>query len=58
MGRGYARLLIREPQIALSMIRTGVNRLMHCGFEQGIEFEADARAVCRGLTEFRTAVIA
>jgi 2-(1,2-epoxy-1,2-dihydrophenyl)acetyl-CoA isomerase len=54
----YARMLASKPPIALSMIKTGMNRLMHGGFEEGLEFEADAQAVCLGSKDFRTAMIA
>ena len=54
----YARMLAAKPPIALSMIKTGMNRLMHAGFEEGLEFEADAQAVCLGSSDFRTAMIA
>jgi len=54
----YARILASKPPIALSMIKTGMNRLMHGGFEEGLEFEAEAQAVCLGSKDFRTAMIA
>lgn len=54
----YARLLASKPPIALSMIKTGMNRLMHTGFEEGLEFEADAQALCLGSADFRRAMIA
>jgi 2-(1,2-epoxy-1,2-dihydrophenyl)acetyl-CoA isomerase len=54
----YARVLASKPPIALSMIKTGMNRLMDAGFEEGLEFEADAQAVCLGSKDFRTAMIA
>jgi 2-(1,2-epoxy-1,2-dihydrophenyl)acetyl-CoA isomerase len=54
----YARVLAAKPPIALSMIKTGMNRLMAAGFEEGLEFEADAQAVCLGSKDFRTAMIA
>ena len=54
----YARMLAAKPPIALSMIKTGMNRLMHGGFEEGLEFEADAQALCLGSSDFRTAMIA
>jgi 2-(1,2-epoxy-1,2-dihydrophenyl)acetyl-CoA isomerase len=54
----YARMLARKPPIALSMIKTGMNRLMHESFEMGLEFEADAQATCLGSEDFRTAMIA
>jgi hypothetical protein len=40
------------------MIKTGMNRLMDAGFEEGLEFEANAQAVCLGSDDFRTAMIA
>ena len=40
------------------MIKPGMNRLMDAGFEEGLEFEADAQAVCLGSADFRTAMIA
>ena len=40
------------------MIKTGMNRLMDAGFEEGLEFEADAQAVCLGSADFRTAMVA
>lgn len=54
----YARVLASKPPIALSMIKTGMNRLMAGGFEEGLEFEADAQAVCLGSEDFRRAMIA
>lgn len=54
----YARVLAAKPPIALSMIKTGMNRLMDAGFEEGLEFEADAQSVCLGSKDFRTAMIA
>jgi len=54
----YARVLASKPPIALSMIKTGMNRLMNAGFEEGLEFEAEAQAVCLGSADFRTAMIA
>jgi enoyl-CoA hydratase/carnithine racemase len=54
----YARVLASKPPIALSMIKTGMNRLMDGGFEEGLEFEAEAQAVCLGSKDFRTAMIA
>lgn len=54
----YAQTLAAKPPIALSLIKTGINRLMNSGFEEGLEFEADAQAVCLGSEDFRTAMIA
>ncbi len=54
----YARVLAAKPPIALSMIKTGMNRLMASSFEEGLEFEAEAQAVCLGSADFRTAMMA
>lgn len=54
----YARDLARKPPIALSLIKTGMNRLQQSGFEEGLEFEAEAQALCMGSKDFRTAMIA
>jgi len=54
----YARVLASKPPIALSLIKSGMNRLMDAGFEEGLEFEADAQATCLGSSDFRAAMIA
>lgn len=54
----YARALAAKPPIALSLIKTGMNRLMDASFEMGLEFEADAQATCLGSNDFRAAMIA
>jgi len=54
----YARMLASKPPIALSLIKTGMNRLMDGSFEGGLEFEADAQAICLGSKDFRAAMIA
>jgi 2-(1,2-epoxy-1,2-dihydrophenyl)acetyl-CoA isomerase len=54
----YARTLAAKPPIALSLIKTGMNRLMDGGFEEGLEFEADAQTICLGSEDFRAAMIA
>ncbi len=54
----YAQTLAAKPPIALSLIKTGMNRLMDASFEMGLEFEADAQATCLGSDDFRTAMIA
>ena len=54
----YARTLASKPPIALSLIKTGMNRLMDASFEAGLEFEADAQATCLGSQDFRAAMIA
>jgi 2-(1,2-epoxy-1,2-dihydrophenyl)acetyl-CoA isomerase len=56
--REYAGTLATKPPIALSLIKTGMNRLMDAGFEEGLEFEADAQATCLGSKDFRAAMIA
>lgn len=52
----YARVLASKPPIALSLIKTGLNRLSDASFETGLEFEADAQATCLGSNDFRTAM--
>jgi enoyl-CoA hydratase/carnithine racemase len=54
----YARSLANKPPIALSLIKTGMNRLMDGSFEAGLEFEADAQATCLGSNDFRAAMTA
>ena len=54
----YARTLADKPPIALSFIKTGMNRLMEGSFESGLEFEADAQATCLGSNDFRAAMVA
>jgi 2-(1,2-epoxy-1,2-dihydrophenyl)acetyl-CoA isomerase len=54
----YARTLAAKPPIALSLIKTGMNRLMDASFEAGLDFEADAQATCLGSNDFRAAMIA
>ena len=54
----YAQGLAAKPPIALSLIKTGMNRMMNASFEAGLDFEADAQATCLGSQDFRTAMIA
>jgi 2-(1,2-epoxy-1,2-dihydrophenyl)acetyl-CoA isomerase len=54
----YARALAAKPPIALSLIKTGMNRMMDASFEMGLEFEADAQSTCLGSNDFRAAMIA
>jgi 2-(1,2-epoxy-1,2-dihydrophenyl)acetyl-CoA isomerase len=54
----YARNLVAKPPIALSLIKSGMNRLMSASFEEGLEFEADAQATCLGSNDFREAMVA
>ena len=56
--KDYAHVLAAKPPLALSQIKAGMNRLMAASFEEGLEFEADAQAVCLGSKDFRTAMIA
>jgi len=52
----YARMLAAKPPIALSLIKGGLNRATGFSFEEGLEFEADAQAVCLGSKDFREAM--
>jgi 2-(1,2-epoxy-1,2-dihydrophenyl)acetyl-CoA isomerase len=52
----YARALASKPPIAMSLIKTGMNRLLSSSFEEGIEFEAEAQATCLGSKDFRSAM--
>jgi 2-(1,2-epoxy-1,2-dihydrophenyl)acetyl-CoA isomerase len=54
----YARRLAAKPPIALSLIKSGINRATTQGFEDMLEFEADAQAACLGSDDFREAMLA
>ena len=54
----YARALAAKPPIALSLIKTGLNRATTWGFEEALEFEADAQSTCLGSSDFREAMAA
>jgi enoyl-CoA hydratase/carnithine racemase len=54
----YARMLAGKPPIALSLIKSGLNRATTQGFEDMLEFEADAQAACLGSADFREAMLA
>jgi enoyl-CoA hydratase/carnithine racemase len=54
----YARKLAEKPPIALSLIKSGLNRATSWGFEEGLEYEANAQATCLGSADFREAVMA
>lgn len=54
----YARELAAKPPIALSLIKTGLNRATAWGFEEGLEFEAEAQSTCMGSSDFREAMAA
>ena len=52
----YAKRLAERPPIALSLIKNGLNRATTWGFEEGLEYEADAQATCLGSADFREAM--
>ncbi|MFB0976468.1 MAG: enoyl-CoA hydratase-related protein [Myxococcota bacterium] len=52
----YARMLAAKPPIALSLIKTGMNRLANASFEEAIEWEATAQSTCLGSEDFREAM--
>ena len=54
----YAQLLAAKPPVALSLIKTGLNRAASWGFEEALEFEADAQETCFGTKDFREAMLA
>jgi 2-(1,2-epoxy-1,2-dihydrophenyl)acetyl-CoA isomerase len=54
----YARELAARPPIALSLIKTGLNRSTSWSFEEALEFEAEAQATCLGSKDFREAMAA
>jgi len=54
--RDYAKMLAAKPPIALSMIKSGLNRATHWSFEEALEYEADAQATCLGSDDFRAAL--
>jgi len=54
----YAAVLAKKPPVALSLIKSGINRLANASFEEGIAFEAQAQATCLGTEDFREAMIA
>lgn len=52
----YANMLSRKPPIALSAIKSGINRLTNASFDEAIEWEASAQSVCLGSDDFREAM--
>ena len=52
----YARMLAAKPPIALSFIKSGLNRSSTWGFDEGLEYEADTQATCLGSQDFREAL--
>lgn len=57
-ARRYAAMLATKPPIALSMIKAGLNAAATSGYEEALERESEAQAVCLGSDDFRTAMIA
>lgn len=52
----YAGMLAAKPPIALSLIKTGLNQLTNSSFNEAIDWEASAQAVCLGSDDFREAM--
>ena len=52
----YAAMLAAKPPIALSLIKSGLNRSSTWAFEEALEFEAEAQAQCLGSADFREAL--
>ena len=52
----YAGMLAAKPPIALSLIKTGLNQLTNSSFDEAIDWEASAQAVCLGSDDFREAM--
>lgn len=58
MGRvqEYAQVLAKKPPVALSMIKSNINRMANTSFEEGLELEASAQAACMGTKDFGEAM--
>jgi len=54
----YALMLARKPPVALSLIKSGINRLANASFEDALAFEAQAQSTCLGTEDFREAMMA
>jgi enoyl-CoA hydratase/carnithine racemase len=54
----YAQTLASKPPIALSMIKAGLNGATTSGYEEALERESEAQAMCLGSKDFRAAMIA
>jgi enoyl-CoA hydratase/carnithine racemase len=54
----YACMLALKPPVALSLIKSGINKLANASFEEGLAFEAQAQSTCLGTEDFREAMIA
>lgn len=54
----YARGLAGKPPIALSLMKTGLDRATAWDFETALEYEIEAQAQCLGTHDFREAMAA
>lgn len=54
--RDYALMLARKPPIALSLIKSGINRSASASFEEGLEYEVKAQSVCLDTKDFLEAL--
>lgn len=54
--RDYAQMLAKKPPVALSMIKSNINRMTTTSFEEGLELEASAQAACLGTNDFAEAM--
>lgn len=54
----YAARLAKKPPVALSLIKSGINKLANASFEEGLAFEAQAQSTCLGTDDFREAMLA
>jgi 2-(1,2-epoxy-1,2-dihydrophenyl)acetyl-CoA isomerase len=54
----YAHQLAAKPPIALSLIKSGLNRATSRSFEEALECENEAQATCLGSSDFREAMLA
>ncbi|MCP4006912.1 MAG: enoyl-CoA hydratase [bacterium] len=54
----YARELAKRPPVALSAIKSSLNRATSCDFETALEIEISHQAHCMGTKDFREAVAA
>ncbi|MBW2271111.1 MAG: enoyl-CoA hydratase/isomerase family protein [Deltaproteobacteria bacterium] len=54
----YAAGLAAKPPIALSLIKSGLNRATSWAFEEGLAYEAEAQATCMGSDDFLEAISA
>ena len=52
----YAQMLAKKPPVALSMIKSNINRMTNTSFEEGLELESSAQAACLGTKDFGEAM--